>query len=453
MRRNQYTFGIGTIGRDMLYTLVSMFLVFYLTEVVRISAIDLWWITGILVVLRVFDALTDPIMGVIVDNTKTRFGKYKPWISVGAFTSGLFTIALFYYHGLSGMPFVIVFGLTYFLWSIAYTTNDISYWSMLPSLSRDKAEREKIGSKARIFAMIGTFTVVAGIVPITEMLGLQFGGLQQGYLVFTIIVVLIMWSGQLVTIFGVKEPQNPVKSQESTSLKQMFSVIFKNDQLLVVAISMALFMIGYVTTVSFGIFYFQYVFGDASMFMIFSIVLGVSQLLSLGITPYVCKVLKRKTIYLYATILVVSGYIVFFFAPTTTMIFIGIAGVLIFVGQGAIQLLMLLFLADTVEYGHWKFHKRNDSVTFSLQPLINKMGGAIAAGVVGATVNLSGIIDLEEGALLSGQGLFTFKAAMFIFPLICILVGFVIYHFKYKIDEKRYNEIIADLKDRGDIVS
>ena len=451
MKRNRYTFGIGTIGRDMLYTLISMFFMFYLTDVLSVSAWELWWMTGILVFIRVFDAITDPVMGVIVDNTKSRFGKYKPWIAVGAFSTGFFTILLFYDYGLSGRSLVIALGLLYFVWSIAYTINDISYWSMLPSLSHEKEERERIGSKARIFAMCGTFFVAATIVPITEALENHFGSLHQGFFVFTIIIVLVMLSGQMVTIVGVKEPKHIVESEGTTSLREMFGVIYKNDQLLVVAISMALFMIGYVTTVSFGIFYFSHVFGDVGMFFIFTIVLGVSQITSLAVVPYICKVLKRKTVYLYATLLVVSGYVIFFFAPTNTMIFIGIAGVLIFVGQGAIQLLMLLFLADTVEYGHWKSHKRNDSITFSIQPLINKMGGAIAAGVVGSTLNLSGVTALPEDTLLTGSGLYIFKGAMFVFPLLCILIGFVIYHFKYIIDEKKYAQIIGELKARGEI--
>ena len=133
------------------------------------------------------------------------------------------------------------------------------------------------------------------------------------------------------------------------------------------------------------------------------------------------------------------------------MIFIGISGVLIFIGQAAIQLLMLLFLADTVDYGHWKFRKRNDSVTFSLQPFIYKMGGAIASGVVGVTVIISGIRTAPADTLLTGHGLYVFKSAMFILPLVCILLGFLICHFKYKLDEEKYKEIITELEARGDI--
>ncbi len=129
----------------------------------------------------------------------------------------------------------------------------------------------------------------------------------------------------------------------------------------------------------------------------------------------------------------------------TGMIPIGIAGVLIFVGQGFIQLLMLMFLADSVDYGHWKLGKRNDSVTFSLQPFINKSGGAIASGVVSLVVILSGIKDAETAADVTSGGLLMMKIAMLAFPMVCIILCYVIYKRKYKIDRAFYEKIQADL--------
>lgn len=95
MKRNKYAFGLGTIGRDMVYSMVSMYLTYYLTDIIEVSTSVLWWITGIMLAARVFDALNDPVMGVIVDNTDTRWGKFKPWIAFGALTSGVLTILLY----------------------------------------------------------------------------------------------------------------------------------------------------------------------------------------------------------------------------------------------------------------------------------------------------------------------------------------------------------------------
>ena len=151
-----------------------------------------------------------------------------------------------------------------------------------------------------------------------------------------------------------------------------------------------------------------------------------------------------------ATIFVVVGYVLFFFSPMD-MKYIGTAGVLIFLGEAFIQLLMLMFLADTIEYGQWKLGKRNDSITLSLQPFINKMGGAIASGIVGATVIISGISSAASKADVTEQGLLILKLSMLAIPLLCILAGYLIYRLKYRIDEKMYKQILSDLKARGDI--
>lgn len=445
MKRNRFTFGIGTIGRDMMYSMLSMYLIYFLTTVANISATELRWVIIFIVGLRIFDAINDPIIGLIIDNTNTRFGRHKPWILFAMLTSGILMILLFVDTGFTGATFIILFALNYGLWGVNYSLNDVAYWSMLPMLSQDLKERENIGAKARIFALVGAFFVVAGIVPITNALTEISGSQQRGFFWFAVLIVTIMWLGQLVTLIGVKLPTTMYEQRERTTLKGTFRAVFKNDQLLYVAAAMALFMIGYTTTVSFGLFYFEFVFGNTDMFSIFAIILGISQIGALLVFPFVTKFLKRKQVYMIATALVAIGYVIFFFAPATTMLFIGAAGVLIFIGQAAIQLLMLLFLADTVDYGHLKLGKRNDSITFSLQPMIYKSGTAIASAIVGTTVILVGIQDAPAGYLLTGQNLTIFKVAMLVIPLICILLGYLIYHFKFKINEATYEKIIADL--------
>ena len=445
---NRVTFGLGTVGRDMVYTMVSMYLMFYLTDVLQLSDSVLWWVTAIIMAARVFDAFNDPFMGVIVDNTHTKYGKFKPWICIGSVLSSIFTVLLFTDLGLSGGAFIVVFGIIYILWGITYTMHDISYWSMLPTLSQDQRKREQIGSVARICASIGLFAVVSLIVPVTEAIGGAVGSLQKGYFILSIILVAVMLGFLLFTVFGVKEPKLGNQKEEHTSVKELVRIIFKNDQLLVTAIAMALFMIGYCTTTSFGLYYFKYVYGDEGMYSIFAVILGVSQIFALSIFPVLGKRFSRKSLYAFSTALVVLGYIIFFLAPTNTMLFIGIAGLVLFIGQAFIQVMMLMFLTDSVEYGEWKFGKRNDSVTFSLQPFINKMGGAVASGVAGAIVIISGMSQAQSAADMTASGIVILKMAMMVFPLICILVGFLIYRSKYILDEKMYEKIVRELNER-----
>jgi len=472
MKRNKYCFGLGTLGRDALYTLISMYLITYLTEVVGLSDGQLAIIGTIMVVCRVFDALNDPVMGTIVDNTKTKWGKFKPWIVFGAIASGIFTILLFADFGLSGNTYIVFFALAYLLWGISYTTNDISYWSLMPAISKDQKVREGVGAIARICANIGMFSVVVLYTMVPDIFGMPP---KKSYFAFTVIIVAIMWIFQMVTVIGVKEDRTELKNQQHTSLKGMVEALVKNDQLMVTAVAMALFMIGYCTTTSFGVYYFKYAYKNEGTYMVFAAVLGVAQLTALSVFPQFSKRYTRKQLYTGAMAAVVIAYILFFFSFEKLPVII-VAGLILFFAQAFIQLLMLLFLADAVEYGQWKLGKRNESVSFAVQPFINKMGGAIGTAVVTATLIVSGInpvsqriteIEAEIAAMTDpaaisaaqrqitdlingvvGTPIWIMKMAMMILPLVCIVAGFVIYNKKFKIDEKLYAQIVSELKDR-----
>ncbi|MEG1523425.1 MAG: glycoside-pentoside-hexuronide (GPH):cation symporter [Clostridia bacterium] len=446
---NQTCFGLGTIGRDMFYTTVSMFLMTYLTEVLQLPDKTLFMMTTMLLVMRIFDAVNDPFMGVIVDNTRSRFGKFKPWIVVGAVLGGIFMLLMFSDFGLTGVPYVLLMAVCYLMWDITYGLNDIAYWSMLPSLTLDQKKREKIGSFARICANIGMFAVVVLILPLTGMLGNAFDSAKTGWFVFACVVVFLMLGFQAITLFGVKGNTITFKQEEKTTLRDMFKALFHNDQLLYTAIAMALFMIGYCTTTSFGVYYFKYAYKNEAMYSVFAMILAISQLGALALFPLFSKRFSRKTLYTAATISVVIGYVVFFFSPMS-MIYISIAGILIFVGQAFIQLLMLMFLADTIEYGQWKLGMRNESITFSVQPFINKIGGAIGTGIVGYTLVISGINEATPETV-TAAGLFILKISMLVLPLLAIVAGYLVYRAKYKIDSTLYRKIVGELEARGDI--
>lgn len=449
-RRNKYCFGLGTIGRDMFYSLESMFLLVFLTEVKNLDDKMLALVGGVLTVLRILDAFNDPITGIIIDNTHTRWGKFKPWMVIGALVSAVCMLMMFGDLPVSGGAYVVVFAVSYILWDIFYGVNDIAYWTQLPALSVDQRQRESMGAFARICANVGLFTVVVGIVPVTGALTEALGGNgQKAWFIVAAAVCAIMIGFQMITVFGVKETRT-FKEEENTSLRDMGKALFGNDQLMWTTVSMALFMVGYCTTTSFGTYYFKYAYGDENMYSVFAGVLGVSQLAALAVFPMISRRMNRRKLYSAATALVVAGYVVFFFAPMN-MAFIAVAGVLLFVGQAFIQTLMLMFLADTIEYGQWKLGKRNDSVTFSIQPLINKLGAAVATGVVTLTLIVSGINRAESAADVTGQGLLIMKIAMMALPLAAIALGYFVYLKKYRIDEAFYQEIVGELKDRGDI--
>ena len=445
-RRNIWGFGLGTLGRDMVATLVTMFLLVYLTEVVQVSDATLGAITVVLVVMRLFDAVNDPVMGYIVDNTRTRWGKFKPWIAGGALAWAAATLLMFSDWGVTGPAFVLVFIGVYLLWEVAYTVNDISYWGMLPSLSRSQPERERIGVVARVCANVGVFTLVVALVPVTETLTATLGSAQRAWFALAVVLVLLMLAFQTITLVTTRQR---VSSQATahTPLRELFRVIARNDQLLWVTLAMVAFMTGYTITTSLGLYYFTYIYGDAGMYSVFAAILGITQITGLLVFPLVSGRLTRRQVHLLATGACVAGYVVFLFAGST-MVLVGLAGVLLFSGQAFIQLLMLMFIADSVEYGQWKLGRRNESVTFSLQPFIYKAASALGSGAVGATLILSGINEAENAAQITLGGVALFKAAMMVLPMLLVALSWLILARRYRLDETTYAQIVTELRTR-----
>ncbi len=440
-------YGIGTLGRDMVAIMVSMHMIYYMTDVVKVPENVLGYVTSIIIFMRLFDGINDPVMGSIIDNTNSKWGKFKPWLFIGMILWAVFHVLLFVDTGLKGMAFVVYFFVVYLLWEISYTMNDIAYWSMIPSLSRDQKEKEKIGSVARIFASIGMFAFIVGLIPISNWLAKIFDSQIKAWLVIAVVSAILMLFFQAFTLFFVKEKDLGFKKKEKTSLIEILKVIINNDQLIVIIISMLLFMGAYMGTTGLGIYYFKYVFGDENMYSVFALILGVSQIIGLAIFPLLGERMKRRSLFILGIVMVILGYIVFFMAGSN-MILVAIAGVLIFVGEAFIQMLMLMYISDSVEYGQWKFRKRNDSVTSSVQPLIYKSSNAFAGYLTTLAILASGIRKLPEGQILADQAVIKFKTYMFTIPIVMIVIAAIIILSKYKIDEKFYAQIVKDNEER-----
>ena len=441
--RNKTYFGLGTIGRDMFYSFEANTLLYFLSDVLSLPVWVFAAASMVLSVMRVFDAINDPITGLVIDNIRSPWGKFKPAILVGGILSALFSVLLFANIG-TGWTFVIIFAVAYLLWDVTFGINDIAYWTLLPAMSSDQKFREKTGAFARICANIGAYAVMVGWQPVTSALG----DTPKAWFWCAVVIAVIYLLGLLFPLLGVKEKRIPVEEQESTTLKQMWVALTHNDQLMWTTLAMALFMVGYSTTVGFAVYYMKYVFGNEGMYVVLVGVCGVAQLSALGVYPTVAKRFNRKQLYTLSTILVLAGYGIFFFAEISIVLIV-MGAVLVFVGQAFIQTLMLMFLADTVEYGQWKLGKRNESITFSVQPLINKIGGALSTAVVSLTLIIAGIkVDGGTVDAVDASGKLLVKGSMFALPLVFIVAGYIIYLKKYKISEVFYGEIIRDLEER-----
>lgn len=444
-QRNRWSFAVGTLGRDMVYTLMAMFLMVFLTEVLDLPDEVLWWVNGLLLAARLLDAVLDLAMGAVVDRTRSRWGHYKPWIAVGAVTSGVLTVLMFSDLGVRGPAYAALFAVIYLLWGVAWTANDIPYWSLLPALTLDQKERESLGSLAKVFATLGLFTVAVGVIPVTTALG----GTASAWTIFSVGVVVVMLLGQTITLVGVQEPRLAVE-QERTSVRELFGTVARNDQLGWTSVALTLFLTGIITTTSFGFYYFKYVYRDEALYSPFVAVLGVAQLIGFAVFPVLRTRLSRRRLHTLAMVLIVAGYVIFLLSPLS-IIGIAVAGALMFVGQSFVVVLMLVFISDCIEYGHWKQGVRSTAVTFALQPFISKVTGALATAVTGVTLTLTGINAARTPTDVTPAGLAGLTTMMLVVPLVLVVASYAVHRATYRIDETFHARMIEDLRARGDL--
>ncbi|HPT34041.1 MAG TPA: glycoside-pentoside-hexuronide (GPH):cation symporter [Bacillota bacterium] len=473
-KRTKWSYSLGGIGRDMAYTLVSMYIMVFFTDAIGLADWEIWAVSSIIAATRIWDAINDPMMGVIIDNTRSRWGKFKPWVIVGAVSSAIFTFLLFQDFGLRGVPFAVLFAIFYLSWEITFTMNDISYWSMYPSFTTNPKERESICSFARFFANLGAF-LAAGLIPFIYP---NFkGGPAQAFFWIALVITIAFISCQTLVVVGVKEkPLYADLQQPKTRLRDFFRIIIKNDQLIVIFLAFLMLEIANIITINLGPYFFNYDFGryGGGEFTIFLGILAVTQLLATALFPTLSRIIPRKQLFSYATISIIAGYLLMLgtgYLLPLNMAAVGAAGFLIFCGQAIIQVLMYLMIADTIEYGHWKLGTRNESLVFAARPFATKFASSIQALLVAATLTWSGLNDkvinplteakkinpelptevaraMIESSMTSEMRL-SFRITMMVIPILFVIASYLIYRYRYKIDSQFYSRIISDLEERS----
>ena len=206
-KRNLIMFPLGTVGRDMMYNLVTSYLLTFVLFTHRLTAAQVSAITAIMVAARVFDALNDPVMGNIIERTRTRWGKFKPWLVIGILTTSVVIWAAFNVR-LQGWSFVAFFGVIYFLYSITYTMHDIAYWGMVPALSSDADTRNQFTSRATLFAGIGGMLAAAFIPMLTAGSNAIGGNAVTAYGAVATIIAILGPLFLAFTVFGVIEQRD-----------------------------------------------------------------------------------------------------------------------------------------------------------------------------------------------------------------------------------------------------
>ena len=410
--RNKWFFCVGGIGRDALYTLVSTYFLQYVQFGLTLTVAQFLTLSLVIGIAgRIWDGVNDPMMGAIIDGVHLKWGKFRPWIFLGALLDAIFTVLLFNIRPFStataqGWLYVAAICGIYLLWEAAFTMNDIGYWSMIPSLARTKDRRDKMTTLTIFFAGLGTIIMTALVTFLSP------GNLLNSYTIFSIIAAVGVVAFQTLTTFGVKEAPREAseeKKENKVSFKKMLKTIFSNKQLL----WMALALLCYSTSGSillslvYNLYYME--IGYDGNVIVFVVLYALANTLIQLLYPPMAKKLGRKKMQTIAIIAIATGYaglmaLGWFKWFPMTLVTLCIFGLLVFVGQTWFYTATLVNMSNCVEYNELHTGERNESVVSTVRPLIVKFADAIKYLVVTLTLVLSGIYFISQSvSSIEGQ--------------------------------------------------
>lgn len=445
-------YGLGAVGKDMVYALSASYIMYYYQDILGLSAT---FVGFILMIARVFDAANDPFMGVVVAKTNSRWGKFRPWLFTGTILNAFVLYALFAAPAVSGKALMIYFAVMYILWGVTYTMMDIPFWSMIPAVTSTIKDRENLSVVGRTcagvgYALINVFTVMA-----VSKLG---GGIERtGFRLFALIIAILFVIFILFTCFTIREQK--VENMQTTSVKEMFKALFNNDQAIVTVVTIVLINSALYITSNLLIYFFKYDIGGTTWkdaYTLFTSVGGISQILGMMVVyPILRSKLSNTIIFKLGLCLAIFGYAFLLalcllgYSSVLTMLMV--PGVMIFVANGILTVLTTVFLANTVDYGEVKTGHREESVIFSMQTFVVKAASGLAVFITGVSLDLIGLTSkdgLGEGISTFSSPLLGLRLLMTILPMIGLVLALVLFTRKFILTDEKAEQIRKQLEEK-----
>ena len=461
-RRSKISYGLGAVGKDMVYMLSASYVLYYFQDLLGVNAVAMGII---LMAARVFDAFNDPIMGVVVAKTRTRWGRFRPWLLIGTITNAVVLFVMF-----AAPPKLDAAGLTayaavtYILWGVTYTMMDIPYWSMIPAFTEGGRERENLTTLARTCAGVGSAIITIVTMMLVPVLGGIFAGQSAGakmieivgFKYFSLIVAVIFVIFTALTCLNIKEKSTA--EMETVSVGQMFRALLQNDQAMTVTVAIVLINCSIYITSNLVIYFFKYDFGGANWrdsYTLFTTVGGAFQILGMMI---LYPALRRRRvanekIFRVAAGLAVAGYLVILAlcltGVTHNLAALCVPGALVFAANGVLSVLTTVFLSSSVDYGELQTGRREESVIFSLQTFVVKAASGLAVFLTGIGLNIIGLEgDTEETGEIIAQSASTLtglRLLMTILPMLALLGAILFFRKRFRLTDAFVAEISQKL--------
>ena len=464
--KSRLSYAAGAFGNDVFYATLSTYFIMFVTTHLfntgdpKQNSHYVLLITNIISILRILEVFIDPLIGNMIDNTNTKYGKFKPWVVGGGIISSITLLLLF--TDLGGLnktnPFLylVLFGIIYLVMDVFYSIKDIGFWSMFPALSLDSHEREKMATFARIGSTIGANIVGVAIMPIVlffSMTNSSGSGDKSGWFWFAFIVALIGVITSIAVGIGTREVESKIRdNNEKTSLKQVFKVLGQNDQLMWLSLGYWFYGLGINTLNALQLYYFTFILGDSGKYSILYGLNTVVGLVSVSLFPSLAGKFNRKRLF-YGCIAVMLGGIGIFSIAGTSLPMILTAAELFFIPQPLVFLVILMIISDSVEYGQWKLGHRDESLTLSVRPLVDKLGGAMSNWLVSTIAVAAGMTTGASASTITTHQQSIFKLSMFAFPAAAMLIGAFIIARKITLTEARHAKIVEELEHRFSVAT
>lgn len=467
--KEKFSYGLGAVGKDMVYMLSASYVLYYFQDVLRVNAIAMGII---LMAARVFDAFNDPIMGIVVAKTKTRWGKFRPWLLIGTLTNAVILFLMFACPpSLSPSGLVAYAAITYILWGVTYTMMDIPYWSMIPAFTKTGKEREGLTTLARSCAGVGSALVTIFTVMIVKVIGKAIVGESAtakeieiaGFKWFALIVAVLFVIFIVIMCFSIKE--KGTVDMESPSVGQMFRALISNDQAMTIVLTIVLINCSIYITSNLVIYFFKYDFGGTKWqgsYTLFNMFGGAIQIISMMLFyPLLRKFSSNIKIFYLCILSAIIGYGVLLaisFLGMSNVYILFIPAFFIFSANGVLQVLTTVFLANTVDYGDLKNNRRDESVIFSMQTFVVKLASGFAALVASFCLSINSLkdnttddvshkFDFSAGVKYSSKmGL---RMTMTIIPIVGLILAILLFRKKFILSEKKMKEISDQIQERN----
>ena len=423
-RLERLAYGGYFMGQNLIYFLVYQFLMLFYTDVVGITA---GAVGTMFLIARIFDAVNDPIMGIIVDKTNLEGGKFIPWIKLLIFLMPLTTVILFIKVGGGGINSLIYAYITYLIWGIIYTISDVPIFALATVMTHNSNERVTLISIGRIGAGLGS--VIISLFFMTLLSKIAWTG--------TVLLLATLALLSMLPLRYLGRERYVYQQKEVLSLKKIFSFVLNNKYLLI--FYGAIIMASLTNTSTVSINYFAiYNLGNESYISTLTIANMIPMLLVPFVLPPLIKRYGKKKIFIMAFIVAILSSLVFYLIGYSNIVWVHLFTTIKGIAQ--VPTFMIgLFTVDCIEYGTYTTNERAEGISFSLQTFTAKLSAAVAGAISGFVLERVGY---EAGVIQTPQTLNGIWNMYVLYPIFGAVIAIIIMWRYYDLTEKQVDDMI-----------